>query len=167
MIRKQHVCLVLFCIAFVAFLVDGHKSFQSKIPNGGKEIAGSTAIGHQNDVGGGARNAFGKAFQDAGFKWSKELCQADSDGDGQTNGFELGDPDCCWNSGDTPKITTELSHPGKNTSKSSRIASRRLGGGGHDHSHGDETKNKNTCSSGFVIQPSFIQLLTVALVMLF
>ena len=166
MIRKQHVCLVLFCIAFVAFVVDGHKSFQSKIPNGGKEIAGSTAIGHQNDVGGGARNAFGKAFQDAGFKWSKELCQADSDGDGQTNGFELGDPDCCWNSGDTPQITTDLSHPGKNTSKSSRVANRRLGGG-HDHSHGDETKNKNTCSSGFVIQPSFIQLLTVALVMLF
>ena len=55
----------------MAFLVDGHKSFQSKLPNGGKEIAGSTAIGHQNDVGGGARNAFGKAFQDAGFKGPK------------------------------------------------------------------------------------------------
>ena len=167
MIRKQHVCLVLFCIAFVAFVVDGHKSFQSKIPNGGKEIAGSTAIGHQNDVGGGARNAFGKAFQDAGFKWSKELCQADSDGDGQTNGFELGDPDCCWNSGDTPKITTELSHPGKNTSKSSRTSSRRLGGDGHDHNHGDEAKDKNVCNSGFSIQPSLIKLFTVVLVMLF
>ena len=75
-----------------------------KYPTEEKRLQGSTAFGPSKRWGGGARNVFGKAFQDAGFKWSKELCQADSDGDGQSNGFELGDPDCCWNAGDTPKL---------------------------------------------------------------
>ena len=169
--HAQDISRVLFCIALIAFIADrvadGHKSFQAKIPNGGKEIAGSKAIGHQNDIGGGTRNAFGKAFQNAGLKWSKELCEADSDGDGQTNGFELGDPDCCWNAGDTPRFTTELSHPGKNTSKSSRKPSRRLGGDDHDHDHdhNDGEKSENTCNSGSLIIPSFIQLLTVAIML--
>lgn len=42
------------------------------------------------------RNAFGKAFADAGHTWTQDLCNADSDGDGQTNGQELGDPCCTW-----------------------------------------------------------------------
>lgn len=39
------------------------------------------------------------AGQDAGNQWTLELCQRDSDGDGQTNGEELGDPDCIWKPG--------------------------------------------------------------------
>lgn len=35
-----------------------------------------------------------QAFAAAGHVWTKELCQADSDGDGATNGAELGDPNC-------------------------------------------------------------------------
>ena len=31
--------------------------------------------------------------------WSAELCNADSDEDGRTNGEELGDPDCQWSVG--------------------------------------------------------------------
>lgn len=35
-----------------------------------------------------------QAFAAAGHKWTRELCKADSDGDGFTNGQELGDLDC-------------------------------------------------------------------------
>lgn len=37
----------------------------------------------------------------------------DSDGDGMPNGEELGDPDCEWTPGSSPKYTSGLSHPGK------------------------------------------------------
>lgn len=46
-----------------------------------------------------------------------ELCRADSDGDGQTNGEELGDPDCVWRPGSAPARTTDISHPGFADSK--------------------------------------------------
>ncbi|KAL4236657.1 hypothetical protein ACF0H5_005042 [Mactra antiquata] len=36
----------------------------------------------------------------------------DSDGDGKTNGMELGDPNCEWTMGSTPMYTSGLSHPG-------------------------------------------------------
>ena len=76
------------------------------------------ALGHVNETGGGARNQFGKDFAAAGFEWTPEyvtkyflpnnlnivninfvicylrFCQEDSDGDGYSNGCELGDPDC-------------------------------------------------------------------------
>lgn len=31
-----------------------------------------------------------------GYKWTNYLCRLDSDSDGQSNGLELGDPDCAW-----------------------------------------------------------------------
>ena len=40
--------------------------------------------------GGDDINKFGNHFEDAGMKWTKELCMKDSDGDGQSNGLELG-----------------------------------------------------------------------------
>jgi hypothetical protein len=68
--------------------------FQMRIPNGG---AGSepgsgitcSALGHDRCVGGASRNAFGEALKAAGLQWTKELCEADSDGDGVTNGLVL------------------------------------------------------------------------------
>lgn len=33
-------------------------------------------------------------FKNAGKKWTVDLCKKDSDGDGFTNGQELGDPSC-------------------------------------------------------------------------
>ena len=81
---------------------------------------------------------FGEAFWDAVFRWTKDLCLKDSDGDGQTNGFELGDPYCCWKVGDSPTFVTDLSHPGLQNSVSSRKDnSRRLHG---DHVHGEVDK---------------------------
>lgn len=44
--------------------------------------------------------------------WNRTLCEKDSDGDGLTNGQELGDPDCIWTQGSTPTASTNLSHPG-------------------------------------------------------
>lgn len=38
---------------------------------------------------------------------------SDSDGDGRSNGEELGDPDCVWNEGDDAEIIEGLSHPGE------------------------------------------------------
>lgn len=85
-------------------------TFPTLVPNGAN-VAGVAAIGHVDVAGGGPRNEFGMAFEKAGTKWTKELCQADSDGDGQTNGQELGDPCCEWTKGKTPLLPT-ASAPG-------------------------------------------------------
>ena len=58
-------------------------------------------------------------------RWTRELCQKDSDGDGRTNGEELGDPSCTWVPGSTPEITTGITHPG-----TSFILRKAVGGGG-------------------------------------
>ena len=60
-------------------------------------------VGHLAREGDGGRNGFGIDFQEAGFKWTTELCQMDSDCDGKTNGEELGDPNCIWMPGDSPE----------------------------------------------------------------
>jgi hypothetical protein len=45
-------------------------------------------------------------------KWDTLLCQQDSDGDGKTNGQELGDPACKWSPGKPVVYIIGLSHPG-------------------------------------------------------
>ncbi|GMF22254.1 unnamed protein product [Phytophthora lilii] len=89
------------------------------LPNG-DNVDGVKAIGHKEKDGGGVLNDFGDAFDTAGRSWSMELCMADSDGDGQTNGEELGDPCCEWTkeSGDAPLWTSGVSNPGDDTSTS-------------------------------------------------
>lgn len=81
------------------------------IPNGD---VNSCANCHNNPGGGGARNPFGEAvgaLVDPGSAdafWSPALAALDSDGDGATNGEELGDPD-----GDgTPDAGAEVTNPG-------------------------------------------------------
>jgi hypothetical protein len=67
--------------------------FPDRIPNGrASQDAGSgltcEPLGHEGCVAGAARNQFGLDFKDVGnFKWTKELCEMDSDGDGVTNGY--------------------------------------------------------------------------------
>jgi len=41
----------------------------------------------------------------------------DSDGDGESNGLELGDPCCIWIEGDQPSRKWGLGHPGEGNSK--------------------------------------------------
>jgi dopamine beta-monooxygenase len=50
-------------------------------------------------------------FVSAGYEWTDALCEMDSDGDGRSNGVELGDPDCVWMEGTQPDGPA-LSHPG-------------------------------------------------------
>merc|ERR1712190_108487 len=49
--------------------------------------------------------------------WTRFLCEQDSDGDGQSNGLELGDPHCMWRPGDEASRSTDISHPGFGDSK--------------------------------------------------
>eukprot|EP00775_Hariotina_reticulata_P004469 gene4469-biopygen6205 len=85
-------------------------------------------VGHINPKGGGPLNQFGRVserqvesvslgdeqadFKEAGFTWTRELCFKDSDGDGFTNGFELGDPLCMWRRGMPRPPAAVLMHPG-------------------------------------------------------
>lgn len=89
-----------------------------RIPNGDASNRGGSGItcaqlGHNGCVSGAPRNKFGLDFKAAGLKWTKALCKKDSDGDGVTNGEELGDPCCVWRPGKKPARTTVLSHPGE------------------------------------------------------
>ena len=79
----------------------GYPKYQDRIPNG--HVNGQST-GHA-----GGSSAFRLAFMDAGYQWTRELCLADQDGDGQSNGLELGDPCCMWSQGAIPAFTTNIS----------------------------------------------------------
>ncbi|XP_067950655.1 temptin-like [Watersipora subatra] len=77
-------------------------------------------VGHQAEGGSGPRNSFGDDISKlalanpnvpAGTIWTQEVCMKDSDGDGMTNGEELGDPSCKWTKGATPEGRVK-GHPG-------------------------------------------------------
>lgn len=73
----------------------------------------SKAFGHKDCLPAGDEDEFGEAFDsagrtftlqwtlnslcDSGLVWSLPFCRSDTDGDGKTNGDELGDPCCEWN----------------------------------------------------------------------
>ena len=63
---------------------------------------------------GGGYNQFAADLAQAGGQWTKHLCSLDSDGDGITNGEELGDAACSWSPLEAPSVTdrTLLTHPG-------------------------------------------------------
>ena len=121
--------------AVVLGTAGAHRQYVEQIPNGAAFMPVWKAVGHvvplpqATDTARGMsianvrfpRNAFGHDFRAAGFRWTVELCEKDSDGDGLSNGQELGDPHCTWR---PPKAwgsrtvapaimnTTMLSHPG-------------------------------------------------------
>ena len=88
----------------------------AKLPNGNSY---GLTLGHPGGVTRKATN-LASSFYANGQKWDKAICQADADGDGQTNGFEMGDPCCKWSIGQTPMFTTGLSDPNSAASKSIR-----------------------------------------------
>lgn len=86
--------------------VQARSGYPSQLPNGNQNSCGTC---HNNAGGGGARNAFGQSVSGPP-NWSN-LFKLDSDGDGYTNGVELGDPAGTWTSG--AAAGPYLSHPGK------------------------------------------------------
>ena len=115
--------VLLICVAIQR--AQSFSFFRDQIPNGHnvqhpcKPNTVWNGVGHLSQQGGGPRNAFGLDFFAAGKTWTRDLCMKDSDGDGQTNGQELGDPQCTWTQGGTPSRTTAITHPGFKTPASS------------------------------------------------
>jgi fatty-acid desaturase len=61
----------------------------------------------------------------AGRRWTVDLCQTDSDGDGLTNGQELGDPHCVWQPGEAPARAHNISHPGMDEASMRRFVEKK------------------------------------------
>jgi len=110
--------ILTFALLVLAVPCHGYYGYRLRIPNGESVPHPCKAnymwggVGHMDPKGAGQRNDFGEAFEKAGHKWTEELCRKDSDGDGKTNGQELGDPDCTWQEGEVPERVADISHPG-------------------------------------------------------
>ncbi|MCX6929071.1 MAG: immunoglobulin domain-containing protein, partial [Verrucomicrobia bacterium] len=92
---KIPVTLILG-ILLAAQTVRAKSSYVSQIPNG---ATFSCANCHVNPAGGGTRTSFGEAFRINGDVWNAAVATPDSDGDGYSNGVELGDPTGAWRPG--------------------------------------------------------------------
>ncbi|XP_052220100.1 uncharacterized protein LOC127837211 isoform X7 [Dreissena polymorpha] len=110
--------LRLAVLALCVTSVHAYAFYRDNIPNGynvtnpcnsSKKWDG---VGHENPGGAGTRNPFGKDFAVNKQVWDAAFCRKDSDGDGRTNGEELGDPNCVWTKGSAPQDTTGITHPG-------------------------------------------------------
>ena len=102
--------LALLLIAAVA----AYRQDLAKLPNGNSY---GLTLGHP---GGNTKvpTKIASTFYQAGQTWNKAFCMADADGDGQSNGFEMGDPCCKWMVGQTPQFTKGLSDPNSAASTS-------------------------------------------------
>lgn len=105
---SRHVFLHL---VLVWDLIFGYSLFKDRIPNGDKIINPCDRTEVWQGVGNQAMDPFGQAFKENNFVWDKTVCMQDSDGDGATNGRELGDPLCVWKIGSSP-VFEPYGHPG-------------------------------------------------------
>lgn len=103
--------IVLTGLLFMAGQSDARFGRINQMPNGGVLRCQNC---HMSTRGRDARNDFGleveKLVTPGGSEafWSPELAALDSDGDGFTNGEELGDPEGVWVSGATPAGSSAL-----------------------------------------------------------
>jgi len=102
---------VACAVALIPTAASAIPVYVDQLPNGSENRCGTC---HVSAAGGGARNAFGTDAENnkdnGAIDWAA-IYDLDSDGDGQTNGEELGDPCGEWTSG-TPARTTDISNPG-------------------------------------------------------
>merc|ERR1712002_981616 len=110
----KEICILAALIALCA----GHPSYIAQVPNGMKlpdpcnPGSAKVASGHWNLNGGGDRNPFGVDFAAEGHKWTVNLCQKDSDGDGKSNGEEVGDISCKWSVDNPTPLSAPVGQPG-------------------------------------------------------
>eukprot|EP01006_Ploeotia_vitrea_P000734 TRINITY_DN103551_c0_g1_i1.p1 TRINITY_DN103551_c0_g1~~TRINITY_DN103551_c0_g1_i1.p1 ORF type:complete len:869 (+),score=374.64 TRINITY_DN103551_c0_g1_i1:32-2608(+) len=116
------VVMVVVLLALLAPSASAHRRYLKHFPNpsslpcpAGVDCHGRgvcAGFGHRDCIN-GKETDFGEAFEDEGEAWNVKLCRADHDGDGKTNGDEMGDPCCVFNYGDTPDVTdtTKLGNP--------------------------------------------------------
>ncbi|KAH9508903.1 hypothetical protein Btru_050423 [Bulinus truncatus] len=116
--EKKMIWTSISCALLILPHCLSYPSFQDQLPNGNNVLHPCIpnyrwpGVGHENRNGGGSRNVFGQDFKNEGYQWTRSLCLKDSDGDGRTNGEELGDPNCVWSSGKIPARTVNVTHPG-------------------------------------------------------
>ncbi|KAL5021079.1 hypothetical protein ScPMuIL_000234 [Solemya velum] len=110
--------LKLFSLTLCVICVSGFSRYRKRIPNGNRvpDPCGGEGdiwshVGHIENSRKGDINQFGKDFSDADHTWTTVLCELDSDGDGVTNGEELGDPRCEWEKRSKP-AGPATGHPG-------------------------------------------------------
>lgn len=99
-----------------------YPQYNNNVPNGNIVPPSAIALGHPN---GATRlyTPFANAYTSNGRKWTRGLCLADSDNDGQSNGLEMGDPCCLWTSVTAPMFTSGLSDPNNAASKTANTNS--------------------------------------------
>ena len=125
----QHA--VVMCLSIFVPTVCAHSTYNRLIPNG-DNVPGWRAVGHveplppRGNLTGFHRNRFGLDFKQARFQWTVELCHMDSDGDGATNGEELGDPLCVWHVGMRPSRSSNITHPGFSPAEMSLLTPREI-----------------------------------------
>jgi hypothetical protein len=100
--RQTLLACSAFAVLLVAEAADARPGYDAAVPNASL----SCGTCHVAEGGGGARNAFGQDVEATmpfsgpdTATWEKLFC-VDSDGDGKTNGQELGDPCGGFASGD-------------------------------------------------------------------
>ena len=109
----RSLLVTLFALLHIG---SAYPQYNGNVPNGNMIPPSAIALGHPN---GATRlyTPFANAYVSNGRKWTRGLCLADSDGDGQSNGLEMGDPCCLWTNGAAPMFTTSLSDPNSAASK--------------------------------------------------
>lgn len=116
--RLGHNCLrAIVWIVLVAALglpstASAFSSYTSKVPNGAQISCGLCHPGSNTQQ----LNTFALDFNAASSQWGPAFAALDSDGDGFTNGVELGDPAGIWALGQIPSSTTGITNAGDSAS---------------------------------------------------
>ena len=109
------ILTILIAIAIISVSNLSARDFRvNQLPNGSKFKCSNC---HVSSGGGGALNKFGqtvgsKYLNGGNVVWNAELAALDSDGDGFTNGAELGDPNGEWKIGQANPNVNEITNPG-------------------------------------------------------
>ncbi|KAJ8315266.1 hypothetical protein KUTeg_007416 [Tegillarca granosa] len=115
--NTMKVLVFVACLMSVCFSFPGIRDFIPNgytVPNPCKRGTGNSiwpGVGHSNIYGRGQLNQFGMDFMDEFYTYTERLCNKDSDGDGKSNGEELGDPNCTWYYSSSQTLEPAIGHP--------------------------------------------------------